>query len=88
MRVEDERQLAVNLDKAWEQLRKDCGDRDLPDTICLDDVDTEWAAFRDSLVWRVSSGQYSVSHVEVLDLPKDQLNVRPLARMTLEDRLV
>lgn len=88
LRVEDGRELANNLDKAWEQLRREQGNRDLPDIICLDDVEAEWDSFRDRLVSRVKNDQYSVSHVDVLDLPKDQLNVRPLAWLTLEDRLI
>jgi hypothetical protein len=88
LRVEDERQLADNLDKSWEQLKREQGNRDLPDIICLDDVDAEWTSFRNRLVSRVTSGQYAVTHVDVLDLPKDQLNVRPLAWLTLEDRLI
>jgi hypothetical protein len=50
---------------AWECLRKDRGDRDLPDIICLEDVSSEWPSFRDSLVSIVAAGRYSLSHSEV-----------------------
>lgn len=88
MRIEDQRSLAAYLDLAWERIRKDFGDRDLPDVICLEDVASEWPAFRDKIITTISTGQYAFSHAEVLDLPKDELNVRPLVRLALEDRLI
>lgn len=60
----------------------------MPDIICFEDIDADWSRFKNRLVSTVSSGDYSLSHVEVLDLPKDELNVRPLVRLALEDRLV
>jgi hypothetical protein len=80
--------LSVHLDLAWQRLRKDFGDRDLPDIICLEDIASEWPAFRDRLVTTISAGQYALSYAQVLDLPKDELNVRPLVRLALEDRLI
>jgi hypothetical protein len=80
--------LANFLDLAWEQARKVSGDRDLPDVISLEDVATEWPSFRDRLLSRITAGHYTTSHVQVVDLPKDPLNVRPIVRLALEDRLV
>jgi hypothetical protein len=73
---------------AWEAIRKNGGDQDLPDIICFEDAQVNWPYFRSKLVSAVNAGIYSLSHVEVLDLPKDELNVRPLARLALEDRLI
>jgi hypothetical protein len=80
--------LASYLDTAWEHLRLNSGDRYLPDVISLEDVAFEWPKFKSDLLLRISNDQYSLSHVDILDLPKDALNVRPLARLALEDRLV
>jgi Reverse transcriptase (RNA-dependent DNA polymerase) len=88
MRTDDQASLANHLDAAWTNLRKAGGDRDLPDVITLEDVAVEWPSFRDGIVSRVSTDRYSFSHVHVLDLPKDPLNVRPLAWLALEDRLI
>jgi hypothetical protein len=76
------------LEDAWKYLLLNAGDRYLPDIISLADVDNEWSNFKDSLIRRVVNGEYSPTLVDVIDLPKDELNVRPLSRFSLEDRLV
>jgi hypothetical protein len=80
--------LARCLNMAWKRLREVSGDRDIPDIISLDDIASEWPAFRDRLVARVATGSYSVTQASVLDRPKDELNVRPIVRLGLEDRLI
>ena len=76
------------MDKAWEHLRLNGGDRYLPDIISFEDVAHEWPTFKSSLIWRIQNNQYSPAYVDVIDLPKDELSVRPLTRFALEDRLV
>jgi hypothetical protein len=88
MRTDDQGSLAYYLDAAWTNLRKTGGDRDLPDVMTLEDVAVEWPSYRDGIVSRVSTDRYSLSYVDVLDMPKDPLNVRPLAWLALEDRLI
>lgn len=88
LRADDQRSLACLLDTAWKNLRKTGGDRDLPDVIAFNDMASEWSDIRGDIISRVSNRHYSFSHVDVLDLPKDPLNVRPLARLALEDRLI
>jgi hypothetical protein len=46
------------------------------------------ASFKSSLIWRIENNHYSPAYAEVIDLPKDELCVRPLTRFALEDRLV
>jgi hypothetical protein len=71
------------LEDAWNYLLLNAGDRYLPDIISLADVDNEWPNFKDALVRRVVNGEYSPTLVDVIDLPKDELNVRPLSRFSL-----
>ena len=80
--------LSDCMDRAWEHLRLNGGDRYLPDIISFEDVAHEWLRFKSSLIWRIENDQYSPAYVEVIDLPKDELCVRPLTRFALEDRLV
>lgn len=80
--------LSNCLERAWEHLRLNGGDQYLPDIISLEDVAHEWLTFKTSLIWRIQNNQYSPAYVDVIDLPKDALSVRPLARFALEDRLV
>jgi hypothetical protein len=53
----------------------------------LEDIAAGWPDFRDKLVVSITNNTYSLSPVDVIDLPKDPLNVRPLARLALKDRL-
>lgn len=80
--------LSDRLEDAWKYLLLNAGDRYLPDVISLADVDNEWPSFKRALLRRVESGEYSPTLVDVIDLPKDELNVRPLSRFSLEDRLI
>ena len=80
--------LSSCMDRAWEHLRLNGGDRYLPDTISFEDVAHEWLAYKSSLIWRIQNNEYSPAYVDVVDLPKDALSVRPLTRFALEDRLV
>jgi hypothetical protein len=80
--------LSSCMDRAWEHLRLNGGDRYLPDIISFEDVAHEWLTFKSSLIWRIHNNQYSPAYVDVIDLPKDALSVRPLTRFALEDRLV
>lgn len=76
------------LEDAWTYLLLNAGDRYLPDVISLADVDNEWPSFKSALLRRVENGEYSPTLVDVIDLPKDELTVRPLSRFSLEDRLI
>jgi hypothetical protein len=83
--VED---FSNRLEDAWQYLQLNAGDPYLPDVISLADVRNEWPAFKKSLVRKVEGGEYSPTVIDVIDFPKDALNVRPLSRFSLEDRLV
>ncbi|WP_435055931.1 reverse transcriptase domain-containing protein [Micromonospora aurantiaca (nom. illeg.)] len=83
-----ERAVAENLDLAWSQIGAGSGDLDLPDPIAFADVGAAWPAFRNETIRKIRDDEYHPTQVEIVDVPKDQLMVRPLARLQLRHRLV
>ncbi|QKW16717.1 RNA-directed DNA polymerase [Verrucosispora sp. NA02020] len=80
--------LVEFLDLAWSQVGKGSGDLDLPDPIAFADVNYAWPKFRAETVRKIQDGDYKDTHVEIVDVPKDRLMVRPLARLQLRQRLI
>lgn len=76
------------LDLALKHLGSASGDLDIPDPIAHADLQAGWPSYRESLVRKVLSNDYAPAHVEIVDLPKDVISVRPLARLRPEHRLV
>lgn len=77
-----------HLDIAWAHLGQSSGDMDMPDPIAHADIAASWTSYRSGLVQRIMEGRYTPSHIEIVDLPKDRLTVRPLARLSAEYRLI
>ncbi|MEV0408519.1 RNA-directed DNA polymerase [Actinoallomurus sp. NPDC050550] len=75
------------LDFAWRRFLKNQDEVELPDVIRLADIEYQWDMYRRHFVEMVEGGGYTPGYVEVVDLPKDELTVRPLARLRIEDRL-
>jgi hypothetical protein len=76
------------LDKAWVRLYKGHGQSDIPDVINLADVNSSWGAFRSKVFDSLRSGRVGPEYVEIIDLPKNPVSVRPIARLSVHDRLV
>ncbi|MGW7484405.1 reverse transcriptase domain-containing protein [Nonomuraea muscovyensis] len=72
----------------WQRYYQNQGTQDLPDIIAHADVHNSWPRYRSSLISNMLSGEYRPGLVQVVDLPKDKLTVRPLARLQLRDRLI
>jgi hypothetical protein len=83
-----EESILEQLEVAWAHLGVASGDLDMPDVIAHADIAFKWESFKNELVELISTGDYGRLPIEVVDLPKDSLNVRPLVRMTPEDRLI
>ncbi|WP_433151207.1 reverse transcriptase domain-containing protein [Actinomadura nitritigenes] len=79
--------IAASLDIAWSQIGNSSGDLDLPDPIAFADIRADWPNYRKRLLRQIFEGRTYPSHIEVVDLPKDRLSVRPLARLDLDHRL-
>lgn len=76
------------LEFAWYRYYSNQSTHDLPDIIAHADASHGWPYFRDQLIGSIVSGAYTPDVVDVVDLPKDRLSVRPLARMSIQDQLV
>ena len=75
------------LDVAWSNVGSGGVDLDLPDIIQYADIASQWEFLRYRILAQVENGQCYPTSVEIVDLPKDRLGVRPLARFDIEHRL-
>ncbi|MFC7841049.1 RNA-directed DNA polymerase [Streptomyces sp. NPDC057382] len=82
------RTRALFLDKAWARLRGGHGQSEIPDIINLRDINSGWNLFRSGVLGSLRSGQVGPDYVEIIDLPKNPVGVRPIARLSVHDRLV
>ncbi|MEU6006330.1 RNA-directed DNA polymerase [Streptomyces sp. NPDC047453] len=78
----------VNLDDAWNRLLRGRGRSEIPDIINWADIDASWGDVRRAVIDSLQSGQVGPEYVEVLDLPKNAVAVRPISRLSVHDRLV
>lgn len=77
-----------SLEAALANLGRTSGDLDLPDIIDYADVAATWSTRKERLAEQLVAQEVYAPHVEVVDLPKDRINVRPLARLDLDQRLL
>ncbi|MFJ6727501.1 RNA-directed DNA polymerase [Streptomyces sp. NPDC091281] len=78
----------ANLDDAWNRLFHGRGRSEIPDIINWADVKESWGDIRSNVINSLRSGQVGPDYVEVLDLPKNAVAVRPISRLSVHDRLV
>lgn len=88
MKDEQSRSLLNYLDVAWSNIGSASIDIGLPDVIAYADVECQWDSFKHRFVASFETGNYCPSSVEIVDLPKDRLTVRPLARLEIAHRLI
>lgn len=82
------RPFLTYLDEAWNRLLHGRGRSEIPDIINLADINASWPDVRKGIVAALRSGKVGPDYVEVLDLPKNAVAVRPIARLSVHDRLV
>ncbi|MER7181738.1 RNA-directed DNA polymerase [Streptomyces hyaluromycini] len=82
------RSVAPYLDKAWSRLYRGRGQSEIPDVINLADINSSWPDFRSQIRDSIVSGQVGPDYVEIIDAPKNPFAVRPIARLSVHDRLV
>ncbi|MFB7114531.1 reverse transcriptase domain-containing protein [Streptomyces sp. NPDC056291] len=78
----------ANLDDAWNRLFYGRGRSEIPDIINWADVAESWVDIRAAVIHSLRSGQVGPDYVEILDLPKNAVAVRPISRLSVHDRLV
>jgi len=85
----DEADFPHYLDVAWRRMVKEAARSDLPDPLLLADYNYSWRDVKTQILSEMSSNNgYVPRQAEILDLPKDALTVRPIARMRPEDQVV
>ncbi|MDY0815109.1 RNA-directed DNA polymerase [Kitasatospora purpeofusca] len=82
------RPVYAYLDLAWRRLYGGHGQSEIPDIINLDDIFSSWYDFRRLVISGLESGFVGPDYVEIIDLPKNFVAVRPIARLSVQDRLV
>ncbi|NEC69352.1 RNA-directed DNA polymerase [Streptomyces sp. SID9727] len=82
------RPFVTYLDEAWTRLFHGRGRSEIPDIINWADINASWFEVRNNVLTALRSGKVGPDYVEVLDLPKNPVAVRPIARLTVHDRLV
>ncbi|MGI5212922.1 RNA-directed DNA polymerase [Plantactinospora sp. CA-290183] len=80
--------ILTHLDLAWSHVGASTGDLDLPDPIAFADMRLAWPQQRLLLAQKILEGDTKPADLELIDLPKNELLVRPLARVSLESRLM
>jgi hypothetical protein len=75
------------LDIAWSNVGGAGIDLDLPDIIQYADIASQWDTFRYRVLASIEGEKCYPTSVEIVDLPKDRLAVRPLARFEIAHRL-
>ncbi len=84
----DDYGLRVHLDAVHARLQVTQRRYEIPDPLLYADYSDVWPEVREDLIARVDNDDYCPAQVEVIDLPKDVLAVRPLVRMSLIDQLL
>ncbi|WP_432014703.1 reverse transcriptase domain-containing protein [Streptomyces cucumeris] len=82
------RPFLAYVDEAWSRLLHGRGRSEIPDIINWDDIKESWGDVRKNVVSSLRKGEVGPDYVEVIDLPKNSVAVRPIARLTVHDRLV
>lgn len=75
------------LDIAWSNVGGAGIDLDLPDIIRYADIASQWDTFKHHVLAFIENEKCYPTSVEIVDLPKDRLAVRPLARFEIAHRL-
>lgn len=76
------------LDRAAERLWAVEGRLDLPDVINFRDLRPFWKDYRSEVLEHLRNTQYTPNHIELVEHPKDYISTRPLARLSVQDRLI
>ncbi|MFH8479742.1 RNA-directed DNA polymerase [Streptomyces sp. NPDC018055] len=76
------------LDATWKNHYKNRFFEELPDVIALDDVARFWPTLSNEIQRDIAIDNTRIQNIEVIDLPKDPVSVRPLVRFSLRDRIL
>ncbi|MEU0184177.1 RNA-directed DNA polymerase [Streptomyces sp. NPDC006207] len=81
--------LSDRLSNALDSLISGQEFSEIPDIAVYDDVLSQWdKGYRKELEESIRDGNFGPRHTEIIDYPKNDIAVRPLARFSAPDRLV
>lgn len=76
------------LTSTWRHHYRGRYNEELPDVIGLDDLRLFWPTLYNSLLSDLRAGNTRIDNIEIVDLPKDKISVRPLVRFSTRDRIL
>ncbi|MEU3095639.1 RNA-directed DNA polymerase [Streptomyces sp. NPDC006967] len=76
------------VDRAADRLWAGEGRLDLPDVINFRDLMPFWNDYRAEILDNLSNPNYTPAHIELVEHPKNYIATRPLARLSVQDRLI
>jgi hypothetical protein len=78
----------LDLDAAWRQVLKESAASDIVDVLRLEDFKLAWNQIRTNLEIELNAGSYRPLPPRLVEVPKDGLMVRPMARLSPRDWVV
>ncbi|WP_159029851.1 RNA-directed DNA polymerase [Streptomyces marincola] len=76
------------LDATWRNHYKWRYLEELPDVIGLDDISRFWPSLHNSIRDDLLENRTRIRSIEIINLPKDPISVRPLVRFSIRDRIL
>ncbi|MFJ7019173.1 RNA-directed DNA polymerase [Streptomyces sp. NPDC101117] len=76
------------LDATWRHHYKSRYLDELPDVIGLDDISRFWPTLHNAIRDDLANDKTRIQSIEIINLPKDPVSVRPLVRFSVRDRIL
>ena len=86
--MSEDNPLGLDLDAALKRVMSEAFEDEVPDIIRHADFPASWAESKRRLCEELTSGTYSPRHARVVEVPKSSLATRPIALLSIEDRVV
>lgn len=80
--------FGLDLERAWRTVLADLGSGDLPDVLGWADYKRAWPSLEAELEAELDDGTYRPLPARVMEVPKSELMVRPIALLHPRDRVV
>lgn len=78
----------LDLDGAWRAVLSEFGADDIPDILRWEDYKVAWPSLRAELTAELEAGTYRPLPARIVEVPKNELMVRPIALLHPRDRVV
>jgi hypothetical protein len=78
----------ADLESAWKAVLREVGHDAIPDVLRYEDAKLTWSTLKDVIASDLSTGRIEPQTPQVVEVPKDEFMSRPIARLSLRDRVV